>query len=648
MKLLAIGLLAAVLLPFQVNAQTATAQDDPTAGAAPVKEGRITREFSIAALGFQDGISFRQLSGNMTLYVPVPDAKALEVGTLRLDLRHGATTEVDRYLQVTVAGRPVSSHALQDGSDSLSIPVQLTPEDVSGGFIAVGLTYSGAFSDRVCVDERASGDFVEIAASSPVSLQLNRSEIASSAAFAGFRPADTRIAINDSDSLAALAAATRAAVLFGAEAGHLRFGQAVPSDNAAWSEGSILLDVTSSGAASEMKVETQSGFPVLKLRGSDPQVGLWQLASEWSDLSSSNATVVEVAGGPTLQEDRLLLAGLNADLSPRPVVSTEDFLVPFQFSDLPVGKTVSGVSLQVAAALDPEGRGATASVFLNDTLLGNRPLNSGQPEQLTFSVPQGLLGRDNLLRVSIQRQPSGGECRFKPQGYPAQVLPGSALELADADQQDQNFFSLRQEFGDGVQVVLDPQLSLDFDQTLPWLAGVAGSMIPDRATILPRASVDALETNNPFLVISDQNPGDRDPLITFDQGRIEIRDSEDRVVYSGEELSRLGVVQIVSRGETRGLWLRPGVGPAPVLSPETPMILDRGDLALIGEEGIIVATSTDRSPLVDVVYPDRTSLAQILAKYRPWIVGGVWILITLIVLIVFQRIYRGRRGSDGT
>ncbi|MFG6583236.1 hypothetical protein [Sulfitobacter sp. 1A12779] len=647
MKYPAIGLLAA-LLPLQVHAQTAPGEDAANAPTEQVQEGLIARTFDLAEFGFQNGLSFRQLSGNATIYIPLPNPDALSSGSLQLELEHASTTEVDRYLQVSVAGRPVISQALPDGAGRLSVPVPLSPEDISGGFIAVGLSYSGAFSDRVCVDERASGDFLEITAASSVTLQLDPAEIDTSAAFAGLRPADTRLAIGGNDSLAALAAATRAAALFDAEAGRLTFGGDGASTSGAWSEGVIELDVTTSGVASEMAVDNEAGLPVLNLRGSDPQMGLWQLVSEWSALSNEGATVVDVAGGPARFDDRLPLSALEGDLTPRPVVSTEDFFVPFQSSDLPAGKGLSGVNLHVAAALDPEGRGATASVFLNDTLLGNRPLDSGRPEQLTFSVPSGLLGRDNLLRVSIQRQPSGGECRFKPQGYPAQILPGSALLLSDSTAQDRDFFTLRQEFADGVQVVLDPALSLDFAQTLPWLAGVAGSVIPDRAPILPRASVEALEGDEPFFVISDQNPGDAEPLITFDQGRIEVRDRQDNLIYSGEDLSRLGVVQIVTRGETRGLWLRPGNGPAPELTPERPMMLDRGDLALIGQEGVILATATDRSPLVDVVYPDRTSLAQMLAKYRPWIVGAIWVLVTLLVLIVFQRVYRARRGKDET
>ena len=85
-----------------------------------------------------------------------------------------------------------------------------------------------------------------------------------------------------------------------------------------------------------------------------------------------------------------------------------------------------------------------------------------------------------------------------------------------------------------------------------------------------------------------------------------------------------------------------------MLSDDRPLILDRGDLAVFGQDGVIVATSSDGSSLVDVVYPDRMSLSQLLAKYRPWIAGGFWLLLTLVVLVVFQRVYRARRASPGS
>ena len=76
--------------------------------------------------------------------------------------------------------------------------------------------------------------------------------------------------------------------------------------------------------------------------------------------------------------------------------------------------------------------------------------------------------------------------------------------------------------------------------------------------------------------------------------------------------------------------------------------LDRGDtaapgsrnLALLDERGLVLATSTQAGGLVEISYPDATRLADILERYRVWIIGGLWLLITLFVLGVFQRLYR--------
>ncbi|GGE46875.1 hypothetical protein GCM10011360_37630 [Primorskyibacter flagellatus] len=646
------ALLAALaMMPITAQAQTSAPpapESEATASAAPAEVDGIRRSITLADLGFGNGLSFRQLSGQNTVFVPIPDTAPLRGGTVTLDIRHGATVPVDRYIQVAIGGRPVATRALGNATETLRLEVEFQPSDVSGGFLSVGLTYSGAFTDRVCVDERASGDFVDIGPGSAVTMELDPAGITSPALFAGFRPAVTRVTLPEEPSLARLAVATRAAALFGAETGQVQFGAGAATEGPEWAEGAMTIGIAASGAQSEMAVDGSSGFPALQLRGSDPQVGLWQLASAWSGLAGGDTAITSAVDPADPSPDLLPLAGLSADLSPRDVVSTENVLVPFQSSDLPPGKTVASVDLVMAAALDAEGRGATASVYLNETLLGNRPLPDGVPERLSFDVPRGLIGRDNQLRIAIQRQPSGGECRFKPQGYPAQILPGSALRLTDADGRNSHFFTLRQDFGAGVQVVLDPALDMSFDEALPWITGVAGSMIPDRATILPRAELTAIEPGLPFLVISATAPGEDEPAITFDQGRVEIRNTNGEVMFAGESLERLGVAQIVTRAGQEGLWLRPGTGPAPAPSVDTPLILNRGDLALIGEEGLIVATSARTNPVLEVSYPDRTTLAQILAKYRPWIVGGAWVLLTLIVLIVFQRIYRSRRGTQGS
>ena len=628
-------------------------QGVPAAARASASPAAISRVLTLADLGYTDGFSFRQMNGQATLYVPIVQPQVIRDGMLRLQLRQGETLAADRYLQVRLGERVVASRSLQNAGDTFVLPIAFEPEDVTNGFLVVTITYSGAISDHVCIDDRVSGDFVSISPQSTLELDLAADAVDSPMLFSMLRPRDMRVLLSETDSLAGLAAATRAAVLFGAQSGQLHFGprdagQDDAQPNGQWAEGVVNIEPTNSGAPVEMSVSNAGGLPELTLRGSDPQIGLWQLASEWNSLANTQDVVTNRVKFSQSELEALPLAVLDADLAPREVVGTSEVLVPFSINDLPSNKTVAAVDLHVAAALDPEGRGATASVYLNNTLLGNRPLSSGLPERLLFNVAEGLIGRDNLLRIVIQRQPAGGECRLRPQGYPAQVLPGSVLRLSDRSDGSDDFFHIQQDFSAGVQLVLDPDSRLDIQLAMPWIAGVAGSLIPGKAPIVPRGTVDAIEPGLPFLIVSKNDPGDEKAAVTFDEGQLQIRDSDDEVIYSGEDLERLGIVQIVSRNGERGVWLRPGDGPQPVLSPQRPLVLDRGDLALVGEQGVQLVTSMDREPLIQVTYPERQSLAQLFAKYRPWVVGALWLLLTIAVLGFFQRIYSRSKSSSGS
>ena len=640
-------LAAALIAPGLLSAQGIKTQPDLARNV--VFSDTIVREISLADLGFRGGITFRQLSGKRLVYVPIPAGVPLREGVLALDLRYGSTVPSDRYLQVSIAGQPVVSQALKGTTGEMRLPIPLRPDHVSNGFLTLELSYSGAASDRECIENRGSGDFLQVAASSVFSLAFDPSHIDNAFDFAALRPPEVRIDLSGTDELAGLAAAVRAAVLYGAENGGLMFGKEAQTgagrdrSSTLWSEGRIEIETAASGPASEMRVTAGNGQPVLRLRGTDPQVGLWQLASGWSGLATGKPTVTDLAAPGQTATGVLPLTALSGDMAPRQLVDLDEYVIPFQSSDLPPGKTATAVSLMLAAGLDPEGRGISASVFLNDTFLGSRALASGDPEPLRFDLPEGLIRRDNVLRVLTQRQASGGGCQSSPQGYPVQLLPGSAITLSDERGGSDDFYGLRRDFGGGVQVVVDPDLGLSVEEAMSWLGGVAGSMIPERSPILARASVEDIDATLPFFVMSDRHPGDGDPAITFDKGRIELRDNQGTPVFAGEGLARLGVAQIVSRGGMTGLWLRPGDGPPPAVSPDRPLILDRGDLALIGEEGIIVATSMDQDALLEVRYPDTTSLAQLLDEYRLWLVGGLWLLMTLVVLMIFQRLYR--RGN---
>lgn len=137
-------------------------QGAPVAAQASQSPAAISRVLTLADLGYADGFSFRQMNGQATLYVPLAQPQVIRDGVLRLQLRQGETLPADRYLQVRLGARIVASRSLQDAGDAFVLPIAFEPEDVTNGFLVVTITYSGAISDHVCIDDRASGDFVSI------------------------------------------------------------------------------------------------------------------------------------------------------------------------------------------------------------------------------------------------------------------------------------------------------------------------------------------------------------------------------------------------------------------------------------------------------------------------------------------------------
>jgi hypothetical protein len=55
--------------------------------------------------------------------------------------------------------------------------------------------------------------------------------------------------------------------------------------------------------------------------------------------------------------------------------------------------------------------------------------------------------------------------------------------------------------------------------------------------------------------------------------------------------------------------------------------------------------STERDRLVQVLYPERMSLADIANAYRPWVIGGLWLALTLLVAMSMQRFYSKSRNT---
>lgn len=201
-----------------------------------------------------------------------------------------------------------------------------------------------------------------------------------------------------------------------------------------------------------------------------------------------------------------------------------------------------------------------------------------------------------------------------------------------------------QAFPNGAVLVLDPALDMPRQALLDWVDAIAGSILPDDAPLVQATAMDPAQ--GAFIFVSQGPPAGSDPRVRLDDGAIEIVDSAGTALFDAPALDRVGHVEIVTIDGVEVPWIRPGTGPAPTPTDRAPLILDHGDLALIDESGLLVANSGERLELAAITYGDRSSAAQILSAYRPWIIGGMWAVLTLLVLGFLKRRHRGRGAPD--
>jgi hypothetical protein len=101
------------------------------------------------------------------------------------------------------------------------------------------------------------------------------------------------------------------------------------------------------------------------------------------------------------------------------------------------------------------------------------------------------------------------------------------------------------------------------------------------------------------------------------------------------------VAQIVTAGDYPGLWIKPLSADQSTPTPAD-LHLDHGDVAFVDGNGVALAMSTERDTVVRVSYPDQVSWLTVAARFRSWIIAGLWLCVTAGLLLVLQRMFRRR------
>jgi hypothetical protein len=603
--------------------------------------------------------------------VPLPQGADVAARELVLMVDDLSAHEARRSLEILLNDRSVAAISLDGNGGARTIRIPLGYARPRDGFLKFSFLYSGAATPDRCIDVRYVGDSLTVRPETAVEVEVVFPGSPDVATTAALMPRDVTVVVPGrrltlADMVAALTAARSLAnsgrrVIF--DQGFEKLQRLARQENGRWQRGIVAV-----GTLQEVLGHLDA--PIATVAGPPPTFGTI-VAGRVAGLpilviSDANAVRAgRLLASPALTAARGLEAvTIGAAATPRSGTNQVDFerlgiVLPqadvFGRADLPVmvdnrmlpaGTRPSRLLLDVMVAPDGAGEKAVVSAFVNERLLGSTVAASGEPTRLDLPLPEGLVGTVAGIRVVVQRRSAEGDCRFQPQGYPAQILGSSAIVLAPADAQARDFFDLVAHWVNAVEIVVPASASDRPLAVLDLLSDVLVALVPENAALRLTVAAQGVAPSptGPFIAVSELPPAGSTPRVRFDRGRVAVADRSGHTILDLGGFSGGAVAQVINVGAKPGLWIKPlaadGMLPTPAAAR-----LDRGDVAFVDRSGVALAISTERDLLVRVIYPDHVSWLTVADRFRPWIIGSLWLLATVAFLFGLQRMLRRRPAN---
>jgi hypothetical protein len=641
---------------------------------APARPNGLFAAVTLADIGFVNGFRFANLGGRREVFVPVPQNGDVTARELVLVIDDMSAYEARRNLQILVNDRDTTAVALDGKSQKRSIRVPLANTAAKDGFIKLSFVYSGAVTTDRCIDVRYVGDSVTVRPETGIELDIGSAKPLDVATTAALMPADMAIvlparALTPSDFASALAIG-RSLITSGRHVTYYRGQETLAGltrrdETGRWVRGIVLigtLDDTTGVVAVDQPVATLAdsspilgrlgavridGVPALLVAsGNAADVGRLLASPSLAATRGIASASVGEAVAAELPTDRITFDQLGIAPVQAEVFGRADLPVTIDARRLPAGTRMARLMLDVMVAADGDGEKAVVNAYVNERLLGSTVAATGEATHLDLTLPGGLVGTSANIRIVVQRRSAQGDCRFEPQGYPAQILGSSALVLTGADSALHDFADLATQWSRGIEVLVPPSAGDRPMLMLGLLAQILNRLSPDTAPIDVKFVAPGRRPTPtaPFLAVSDQPPEDAVVRARFDRGRVAVVDRSGRTLLDLGGFATGAVAQLVSAGAHPGLWIKSlstdGALPSPL-----DLHIDHGDVAFLDRTGVALAMSTERDTLVRISYPDQVSWLTVAERFRSWIIGGLWLFATAAFLLALQRMFR-RRPAD--
>ena len=604
------------------NGDSAVTADTSEAAAA------VTRFIDLDELGFDNGLELAGLTGSHDLFFRVPSSSAIESLSLRLPFRSDSAFESRRSLTIEVGDTPLVSRSLPNGAFEDVIDLPIDPALVENGFLKIRLRYAGAITEDRCIDQRISGAFLLLDKSGGLTARLKGAAVNQVNKVAAIMPSRAEIVLPANASEAQAAAALTLAL---SQAGARIVSAPTAGSSDLWNTARISFATRQNAA---ITANWASGQPNLVIGGEDPAGAARLLRTQWRAAISAPAAGKAVSER-SAPKASVTLADLGNDTGVQSISERGAWNSIIPLAALPADMKPDGAVIETVVGADSGATAPVINVLLNGLLLDSAEANLDELTRLDVDFPEGSLASINDLEVSVTRQVASGDCRFEPQGYPAQLLPSSHLKLGDAgDVAD--FSDLPSRFNGGFTVVAKNAAQV----------AAAAPLLTALASGETKVSVSYGEapTSGPSVVISDTQPAGSDPSIRFDDGPVELRNAQGASMLSSDALGEATIAQIVGSDAAPVLWLRPGSNFASLAQADPgDVTLSYGNVALIGSEQIDLSFSTTRDRLIDIRYPESFSFGAFLSEYRLWFIGLGWLLLSIGFIYILRKVYASRQ-----
>jgi hypothetical protein len=662
-----------VYAPQSIAAVPAAVSPVP-ATTAPAPSGLVA-EVTLGDIGFINGLRFSNLGGRHDIFVPLPEGDGLAVSDLVLVIDDVSAHDARRNLEVQVNDRTATAIALDGNSRGRTIRVPLGKIKPKDGYLKLSFLYSGAATIDRCIDVRAVGDTLTIDPETGVDVAVDQAAILGVATTAALMPRDVAVILPARRAAAnEIATAITIARSLISSGRHVLFyrGYDALADlsqrdaDGRWTRGIILVgpladtvgvldspvakiagDPRSFGMLAAGRI---GGLPVLVVSDTDVvSAGRLFASPSLAVTRGVPSATAGAAASAELPTDRMTFDQLAVAPAQAEVYGRADLVAVVDTRRLPSGMRPTRLLLDLMVAPDGAGEKAVVSVFVNERLLGSTVAATGEATHLDLPLPDGLVGTIANVRAVIERDSPQGDCRFEPQGYPAQLLGSSSLVLASTDGAAHDFSDLSPRFGHGLELVLPVAAADQPNLVLGLVAEVVNQLSTDVTPLAVNftAAGNAPTPGGPFIAVSDVPPAGATPRVSFDRGRVFVTDRAGHTLLDLGGFVSGAVAQIVTAGDYPGLWIKPmsadGSAPAPA-----ELRLDHGDVAFIDASGVALAMSTERDTVVKISYPDEVSWLSVAERFRSWIIAGLWLFATAALLLTLQRMFRRRlpRISD--